>query len=244
MSTSHPSLSFPHSHIIYWKGNFLAVEQGVNKDQMLPSLMKERGFLYQLWYVPVKKKKTHWCGCYSEVLVFSRWKVNIWPAGKFAYGKPLEAVFSNRGLVTLGRLVAPWCFWLTLCRATCEGCFGGCTVLTVTPALPQVLSLSAWFLVILGKHELMLQTAFSPVLPCAAELGGVVPHICEEHAVGFLTSWAEDVGWWGDNRRETGCWKRDVFCFRRWSGRGESRAVRSWDEARGVEPIRASKAVD
>lgn len=57
MSTSHPSLSFPHSHIIYWKGNFLAVEQGVNKDQMLPSLMKERGFLYQLWYVPVKKKK-------------------------------------------------------------------------------------------------------------------------------------------------------------------------------------------
>lgn len=35
----------------------MAVEQGVNKDQMLPSLMKERGFLYQLWYVLVKKKK-------------------------------------------------------------------------------------------------------------------------------------------------------------------------------------------
>lgn len=33
----------------------------------------------------------------------------------------------------------------------------------VTLATPQVLSLSTWFLVILGKHELMFQAAFPPV---------------------------------------------------------------------------------
>lgn len=36
-------------------------------------------------------------------------------------------------------------------------------MLTVTLALPQVLSLSTWVLVILGKHELMFQAAFPPV---------------------------------------------------------------------------------
>lgn len=51
---------------------FLAFKSGVNKDQMLPSLRKERVFLCQLYYALVKKSKIHQCGHYSEVLVFSR----------------------------------------------------------------------------------------------------------------------------------------------------------------------------
>lgn len=35
----------------------MAFKSGVNKDQMLPSLRKEPGFLCQLYYAPVKKKK-------------------------------------------------------------------------------------------------------------------------------------------------------------------------------------------
>lgn len=34
----------------------MAFKSGVNKDQMLPSLRKELGFLCQLYYAPVKKK--------------------------------------------------------------------------------------------------------------------------------------------------------------------------------------------
>lgn len=108
--------SFPHSHIIYQKGDFLAFERGVNKDQMLPSLMKELDFLYQLWHAPVKKK-SHECGRYSEVLVFSRWKVNTRHVVRFAHGKPLEAAFSSGALDTLGRLLAARHFWLAPCHA-------------------------------------------------------------------------------------------------------------------------------
>lgn len=85
---------------------------GVNKDQMVPLFMKEPGFLYQLWHAPVKKKNIQQCGLYSGVLVFSRWKVNTLPVMRFGHGKPLEVVFSNEALVTLGQLLATRRFWL------------------------------------------------------------------------------------------------------------------------------------
>lgn len=66
----------------------------------------------------LKKNKIHPCGHYSEVLVFSRWKANTQPAVRFAHGKPLEAVFSSKALVTLGRLLAAPCLWLAVCHAT------------------------------------------------------------------------------------------------------------------------------